>query len=98
MIVHRIELQEKERDMLEAVVVGQTVKNVVVPVAAIGGVGSAAYLGYKGLKAFFEWGTDIPEKLWNDLKERVKEQKDSEFTEHKNIFGLPGWGIIPGIL
>jgi len=58
-IVHRIELQEKERDMLEAVVVGQTVKNVVLPAAGVAAVGSAAYLSYKALKAAFEWGEDI---------------------------------------
>ena len=97
-IVHRIELQSTERGYLEQYVVANTIRNVVIPSAVVAGVGSAAYLGYKGLKAFFEWGTDVPEELWNDLKERVKEQKDSEFTEHKNIFGLPGWGIIPGIL
>jgi hypothetical protein len=50
-IVHRIELQEKERDALEAIVTGQTVKNVVVPVVAGGAVVSASYLSYKALKA-----------------------------------------------
>ena len=64
-IVHRIELQEKERDMLEAVVVGQTVKNVVVPVAVAGGVGMAGYLGYKGLKEAYDWGEDFFEN-WQD--------------------------------
>lgn len=64
-IVHRIELQEKERDMLEAVVVGQTVKNVVVPVAVAGGVGMAGYLGYKGLKEAYDWGEDFFDN-WQD--------------------------------
>ena len=58
-IVHRIELQEKEREMLEAVVVGQTVKNVVLPAAGVAAVGSAAYLSYKALKAAFDWGEDL---------------------------------------
>jgi len=49
-IVHRIELQEKERDALEAYIAGNTVKNVVIPTAAIAGVGAAGYLGYKALK------------------------------------------------
>ena len=62
-IVHRIELQEKERDMLEAVVAGQTVKNVVVPVAIVGGVGSAAYISYKALKTAYDWGTDVVDDI-----------------------------------
>ena len=58
-IVHRIELQEKERDMLETLVVGKTVKNVVVPVAITAGVGAASYIGYKYAKATVDWGTDF---------------------------------------
>ena len=56
-IVHRIELQSTERGYLEQYVVANTIRNVVLPSAVVAGVGSAAYLGYKGLKAFFEWGT-----------------------------------------
>ena len=64
-IVHRIELQEKEREALEALVTGQTVKNVVVPVAVAGGVGMAGYLGYKGLKEAYDWGEDFFDN-WHD--------------------------------
>ena len=64
-IVHRIELQEKERDALEALVVGNTVKNVVVPVALTAGVGAASYLGYKGLKQAYDWGEDFFDN-WQD--------------------------------
>ena len=58
-IVHRIELQEKERDMLETLVVGKTVQNVVVPVAITAGVGAATYIGYKYAKSTVDWGTDF---------------------------------------
>ena len=58
-IVHRIELQSKEREMLETLVVGQSVKNIVIPTAIIGGVGAASYIGYKYAKATVDWGTDF---------------------------------------
>jgi len=64
-IVHRIELQETERDMLETIVVGKTVKNVVVPVAITAGVVSASYIGYKYAKATVDWGTDVIDEVKN---------------------------------
>ena len=67
-IVHRIELQEKERDMLEAVVAGQTVKNVVVPAAVGTAVVSASYLGYKALKEAYDWGEDFVSKSVDDYE------------------------------
>jgi len=68
-IVHRIELQEKEREMLEAVAMAQTVKNIVVPAAVVGGVGVASYVGYKATKAAFGWTEDIV----SDIKEMVND-------------------------
>ena len=44
---------------------GQTIKNVVVPLTGVAFVGSASYLTYKGLKAALDWGTDIPQELWD---------------------------------
>jgi len=64
-IVHRIELQEKERDMIEAYVGGTVVKNAVVPVSIAAGVGSAAYIGYKAAKAAFGWTEDLVEDIKN---------------------------------
>jgi len=58
-IVHRIELQEKEREILEAYVGGTVVKNAVVPAAIVAGVGSAAYIGYKAARAAYGWTEDI---------------------------------------
>ena len=69
-IVHRIELQEKERDMLDTIVVGQSVKNIVVPVAITAGVVSASYIGYKSAKRYFDWTDDI-----------VQDMKDSYVTQ-----------------
>ena len=62
-IVHRIEFNNKEREMLESLVVGQTIKNVALPTAAVAVVGSASYLSYKALKAAFEWGEDIVDDI-----------------------------------
>ena len=38
----RIEMNEKERELLEQYMVGQTVKNVGVPAAIVAGVGTAS--------------------------------------------------------
>ena len=51
-IVHRIELQEKEREMLDAFATTQALKNAGIAVAAVGGVG-VAYLGWKTLHDTF---------------------------------------------
>ena len=67
-ICYRIELQEKERDMLEAFVAGQTVKNVVVPVAVGTAVVSASYLSYKALKVAYDWGDDFVSKAASDYE------------------------------
>ena len=88
-IVHRIELQEKERDMLEAVVAGQTVKNVVVPVAVVGGVGSAAYISYKALKSAYDWGTDIIDEI-KDIPADIKTADDVFKAREKAGYTPPG--------
>jgi hypothetical protein len=62
-VVHRIELQEKEREMLEAYVGGTVVKNAVVPLSIAAGVGTAGYLAYKSLKAAYGWTEDIVEDI-----------------------------------
>ena len=95
-IVHRIELQEKERDLLEAAVAGKVVRDVALPVAA----GAGVYVAYKAAKAAYGWTEDILDKI--NIKENVGEQWESikagEGDKHTNIFGLPGWGIWPGVL
>ena len=70
-IVHRIELQEKERDMLEAVAVTKSISNVLIPTAAIAGVGVAGYIGYKAANAFFDWGEDVVDGVKDLLNTEV---------------------------
>ena len=50
-IVHRIELQEKEREFLETLQAGQTMKNMAFAGAAIGATG----LGWLGYKGWMKW-------------------------------------------
>ncbi len=71
-IVHRIELQEKERDMLETIVVTKSISNVLIPTAAIAGVGVAGYIGYKAANAFFDWGVDIVDEVSDLLRYRCR--------------------------
>ena len=62
-VTHRIEFSPKERQFVEQLVAGQTVKNVVVPAAVTVGVGSAAYIGYKSAKAAWGWGQDLVDDI-----------------------------------
>ena len=71
-VVHRIELQEKEREALDAYVAGQTVKNVVLPATLAVGVGVAGFVGYKAAKSAYNWGQDAFDDL-KDLGEDVME-------------------------
>ena len=70
-ITHRIELQSKEREALETLVIGQTAKNLVIPLAIATGVGTASYIGYKAAKAAFGWGEDIVEGVQDLLNTDV---------------------------
>jgi len=89
-IIHRIEFQDKEREILETVAMSKAVSNIALPAVA----GAGVYAGYKVGKAAFGWADDI----YDGLRDRIREQKNSGYTEYKNIFGLPGWGIWPGVI
>ena len=75
-VTHRIEFSPKERQYVEQLVAGQTVKNIVVPTAIVAGVGSAAYLGYKSLKACFGWTEDIAQELWEETILSTKNREE----------------------
>ena len=61
--VHRIELQEKEREYLEAYAVGQTMKNLAYAAAAVG----VTAVGYLGWKTFHEIKTNEEPSVFNVL-------------------------------
>ena len=92
-IVHRIELQEKEREMMETAVNAKAVRNLTEP--AIAGV--VAYVGYKSAKALYGWTEDLFDGIRDRTREQFNNLKKGE-SEYKNIFGLPGWGIWPGVI
>ena len=89
-VVHRIELQEKEREYLEQVVAGQTVKNIVVPAAITAGVAGAGYLGYKALNAAYEWGDDVVDDLKREYTEHKEKVKQTVSTGDAILTRSPG--------
>ena len=62
-IVHRIELQEKEREMIEGFATAKTAETIVKGVALPVAVGGSLYLGYKALKASLNWGNDAIDEI-----------------------------------
>ena len=69
-IVHRIELQDKEREAMESLVAARLFRDVVQPLALVGGVGAASYVGYKAARAAYGWAEDIVD----DVKEVVQDE------------------------
>ena len=62
-IVHRIELQEKERELIEAYATTQTMKNLAYAGAAVG----VTAVGYLGWKTFHEVKTGEEPSVFNFL-------------------------------
>jgi hypothetical protein len=96
-IVHRIELQEKEREALETIVAGQTIKNVVVPAVQGAAVASVSYLSYKALKAAYDWGDDAVDRWYERVKKSViidtSPSPDISDEEKKRAKPLPYYWI-----
>ena len=104
-VVHRIELQEKERELLEAVAMGHAVKNVVVPTTLAVGVGVGGYVAYKAAKAAWGWTEDIVDDIQEMVNDGVlepvlgkKTYTDNETGKtYKNPFaGVPVIGSLFG--
>ena len=116
-IVHRVELQEKERELAEMYFTARTLENVtksadnlLKPTAAL----ITAYIAYKASKELHGWGSDIFDKIRENMalaKAKRQEPVTADSFENPfnndgysddgaptNIFGLPGWGIWPGVL
>jgi hypothetical protein len=97
--------------MIETLVIGQTTKNLLIPVAVVAGVGTASYIGYKAAKAAFGWGEDIVEGVQDLLNTEVgdanvpiieaivgkKEYTDKSGQTFKNpLAGIPVLGSLFG--
>ena len=94
-IVHRIELQEKERDMLEVYVAGKTAKNILEPAIAVGGV----WIAYKSARALHGWGEDWYDRL-NDRLAILNTDREGSAIDAAKEDGQPWWKAfyIPYIL
>ena len=84
-IVHRIELQEKEREMLEVYVAGKTARNLLEPAVAVGGV----WVAYKSAKAIHGWGEDWYDRVQNRIA--ILNDKPESATESAKADGQPWW-------
>ncbi len=80
--------------MLEAVVAGNTVKNVVVPAAVVAGVSTASYIGYKAAKAAWGWTDDVIDKAKEDFGEWADDPKrQAVYTSASIPFKLSPLGL-----
>ena len=74
-IVHRIELQEKERELLEPFVKAKEVEQVAKSVAMVGGaaaLGVGAYVAWWTFDSVFGWMGNAKDK-YNEMKATIKE-------------------------
>ena len=101
-VVHRIEFNNKERELLEAVAVGNTIKNVGLGVGIPVAVGAASYLSYKALKTAYDWGEDIVTTIPNLYEKYAPEGASpsqdgtAQAVEDYLLFWLTGKGLLWG--
>jgi hypothetical protein len=110
-VAFRIELQEKERELLEAWVGGSIVKNAVQPIAMAAAVGSATWIGYKTAKGIVGWTEDalLDGGLYRDIvkmatgkePEDIPGAKPAYSDNHlenaiKGLAGIVGYGWLWG--
>jgi hypothetical protein len=78
-----------------------TITAAAVPVATVVGLGLLGYGIYRGLDSF-GFGLN-PKKWFSRVSDRVEAQVEGGFKNkdeggQTNIFGLPGWGLWPGVI
>ena len=72
-----------------------------IAIGTIGGLGLLGYGIYRGLDTF-GFGLN-PKKWFSRVSDRVEAQAEGGFKNkdeggQTNIFGLPGWGLWPGVI
>jgi hypothetical protein len=82
-IVHRVELQEKEREFLEAYATTQTIKNLAYAGTAVGAT-ALGYLGYKVAYKFYS-GDGTEPSIWNlmdnpEARENLRQEANKNGT------------------
>jgi len=102
---HRITLGNWERNLIVETKedIEKTVKYagltaVAMPVGVAIGGGLLGYGIYRGLDGFSFGVAAKVGDWWQGMKDRSKEQLESDYTKYTNIFGLPGFGIWPGVI
>ena len=91
-IVHRIELQEKERELLEPFVQAKQVEQygkTAATVAATGALGVGVYVAWWTTEKMFGWMSKAGDKL-DELKARIDsydEQSDGQFSDNLKATG-----------
>ena len=86
-IVHRIELQEKEREMLETYATTQALKNVGIAAGVVGAV-AVGYLGYKSLHEEY---TGSEPSFYNMLSPEGRDKVREDAKEKGPVRAL--WGL-----
>ena len=93
-IVHRIELQGKEREILEAYAGAQAVKAIALPAIGAG----TLYVGYKAARAAYGWTEDIVDDVKKKVYENTVERGENAVVDGvETVFSLfTGYGWLWG--
>jgi hypothetical protein len=86
-IVHRIELQGKEREILEAYAGAQAVKAIALPAVGAG----ALYVGYKAARAAYGWTEDAVDDFKRGFQERATNAGVDGVETVFSLFTGYGW-------
>ena len=103
-ILHRIELNNKERELLEQYLAGHTFKSIVIPTGVLVVAGGSVYVAYKWGKGLLGWGKDMVDDIQDMVEEGIgeailgkKTYEDSEGKKYNNAFaGVPVLGSLMG--
>ena len=86
-IVHRIELQEKERELLEPIVKAKEVEQFAKSAAMVGGaaaLGVGAYVAWWVTDSMFGWMDDAREKI-SAMKQTIKDYDRENDTNYEDL-------------
>ena len=87
--------------MVETIVMGKTIESIgkgACYVVGAGAMAAGAYVAWWTFEATFGW-LDKAGDWWSVRKSNVAGVwTNPDENPHTNIFGLPGWGIIEGVL
>ena len=77
-IVHRIEFQEKERDMLEQYAMSKAINNLMWPVVAAGVGAGAVFIGWQVSEKLYGWYDNFLVPNWVDANHPVWSKENKE--------------------